>query len=107
MKKRTAKKNTTKKTSKYGYNVYGDRCIIKEVEIQKETVIDQYNAILDDIDTHQQKGIALEYTVTHSKDFTKEEIEYYGERFSLLMAFRARIRGTRFETAHITLPSAS
>ena len=107
MKKRTAKKNTNKKTPKYGRNVYGDRCIVKEVEIQKENVLEQYTAIVDDIDAHQQKGIALEYTVTHSKDFTEEEIKYYGERFSLLMAVRAQIRGTRFETAHITLPNAS
>ena len=107
MKKRTAKKNTNKKTPKYGCNVYGDRCIIKEVEIQKENVLEQYTVIVDDIDAHQQKGIALEYTVTHSKDFSKVEIEYYSDRFALLMAFRAQLRGTRFETAHITLPSAS
>ena len=107
MKKKNFKKNGSKKTPKYGRNVYGDQSILKEVEIQKETALNQYNAILDDIDAHQQKGIALEYTVTHSKDFTKEEIEYYGERFSLLMAFRAHFRGTRFVTAHITLPSAS
>ena len=107
MKKRNAKKNTNKKAPKYGYNVYGERCIVKEVEIQKENVLEQYTVIVDDIDAHQQKGIALEYTVTHSKDFTEEEIKYYGERFSLIMAFRAQIRGTRFETAHITLPNAS
>ena len=107
MKKRNGKKNTSKKAPKYGRNVYGDRCIVKEVEIQKENVLEQYTAIVDDIDAHQQKGIALEYTVTHSKDFTEEEIKYYGERFSLIMAFRAQIRGTRFETAHITLPNAS
>ena len=76
MKKRSAKKNNSKKSPKYGLNVYGERCIVKEVEIQKENVLEQYTAIVDDIDAHQRKGIALEYTVTHSKDFTEEEIKY-------------------------------
>ena len=55
MKKNKSKKNH--KVNRYnGRNVYGQRCIAKTVTLEKETALEQYLDILDDVEAHKRKG---------------------------------------------------
>ena len=96
MKKRNVKKNNSKKTPKYGRNIYGETCIVKEVTIQKETAFEQYMEIIKDVEAHEAKGIRIEYTVFHSKDLTTEEAKALNKKVANIAALRARSRGTTF-----------
>lgn len=63
MKKNKSKKNH--KVNRYnGRNVYGQRCIAKTVTLEKETALEQYLDILDDVEAHKRKGETLEYMRT-------------------------------------------
>lgn len=90
------KHNKKKSNGKVGRNIYGEFCIVKEVELQKATAFEQYMEILKDIEAHGAKGIRLEYTVICSRDFKEEDIQVLNETVSKIMALRAYARGARF-----------
>ena len=99
MKKNKSKKNH--KVNRYnGRNLYGQRCIAKTVTLEKETALEQYLDILDDVEAHKRKGETLEYTV-FSPGFTKEELEELNGAIERVMAFRARMNNTNFLTAEL------
>lgn len=99
MKKNKSKKN--RKVNRYnGRNVHGQRCIAKTVTLKKETALEQYLDILDDVEAHKHKGETLEYTV-FSPGFTKEEIEELHGAIERVMAFRAMMNKTNFLTAEL------
>ena len=56
MKKRI---HARKNAQKYGRNVYGERCIVKEITIQKEAANKQCIEIVKDIRDHAAKGLKL------------------------------------------------
>ena len=82
MKKRT---HARKNAQKYGRNVYGERCIVKDITIQKEAANKQCIEIVKDIRDHAAKGLKLEYTVFYAKDLTMEEIEAINVKMAMLM----------------------
>ena len=96
---RITKKNNSKKTPKYGFNVYGERCIVKEVTIQKETANEQCIAIVDDICAHERRGVKLEYTVYYSKELTPKEAEAICDRMKLFLDLRNQMGGRVFNKA--------
>ena len=100
------KHNKKKSNGKIGRNIFGERCIVKEVELQKETAFEQYMEILKDIEAHGAKGIRLEYTVICSKDFEEEDIQVLNETVSKIMALRAHSRSAMFAEVDLgKLPS--
>lgn len=50
-------KKQNKKNIKMSRNIYGQRCISKVVVLKKETAIDQYVEILNDIEQHKRMNI--------------------------------------------------
>lgn len=83
------KKQNKKKNNRIGRNIYGPKCIAKEVILNKETALDQYIEILNDIELHRQKGINLEYDVKMPTDvFSQEEITDMNRKMSNLMMLR-------------------
>ena len=95
-------KKSQKKHNKYnGRNIYGQRCIAKFVKLEKETALDQYLAIMADIEnTH---GEAIEYTID-SSCFTREEAIQFSNKITRIMELRARVKGLGFVTGDFTLP---
>ena len=81
---------------KIGRNIYGERCIVKEVELQKATAFEQYMEIIRDIEAHGAKGLRIEYTVICAKDFTEEDIVKLNETVAKITALRAYSRGAMF-----------
>ena len=90
------KKHTKRTNTKIGKNVFGETCIVKELEIQKETAFEQYMKIIKDIEAYSDRGIRLEYTVTFSKDMEQREIMELDETFAKITALRALSRGAGF-----------
>ena len=99
MKKRNVKKNNSKKSPKYGLNVYGERCIVKEITIQKDTANEQCIAIVDDIYAHERRGVKLEYTVYYSKELTLKEAEAIAARMKFFLDLRTQMGGRFFNKA--------
>ena len=94
-KPKKCKKNIRKNNNYNGRNVYGQPCIAKFVKLEKETALDQYLAILADIEN--ANGKAVEYTVD-SSCFTREEAEEFGKKAERIMELRARLRDVGFVT---------
>ena len=83
------KNKSMKKNSRSGRNVFGDKAIIKVIELEKETAITQYIEMLDDIERHSQMNITLEYEVRiDAKRYSKAEIEEINSNLRKLMMFR-------------------
>lgn len=83
MKKKNNKKS--QKNTRMGRNIYGQRCITKEVTLTKENAIDQYIEILDDIEWHRKLNINIEYDVITPDDvFSEEEIEELSRKMEIL-----------------------
>ena len=83
MKKKNNKKS--QKNTRMGRNIYGQRCITKEVTLTKENAIDQYIAVLDDIERHRKLNINIEYDVITPDDvFSEEEIEELSRKMEIL-----------------------
>ena len=95
MKKVKNGKKNVRKNNCNGRNVYGQPCIEKFVKLEKETALDQYLAILADIEN--ANGKAIEYTVD-SSCFTREEAIAFNDKLERIMALRARLRGVGFIT---------
>lgn len=103
-KQKNNKKNIRKNGIYNGRNIYGDPCIAKFVKLEKETAVDQYLAILADIEnTH---GKAIEYTVDGSC-FTREEAIEFNNKLTRIMKLRARLRGVGFVTGDFSIPQIS
>lgn len=82
-------KKQSKKNIQMGRNIYGQRCITKEVILKKETAIAQYIEVLDDIEQHRKMNINIEYDVKMPKDvFSNEEITELNKKMSNLMMLR-------------------
>ena len=87
MKKKNNKKS--QKNTRMGRNIYGQKCIAKEVILDKETALDQYIEVLNDIEQHRQMGTNIEYDVKMPKDvFSQEEIAELSRKMSALMMLR-------------------
>ena len=83
MKKKNNKKR--QKNTRMGRNIYGQRCITKEVTLTKENAIDQYIEVLDDIERHRKLNINIEYDVITPDDvFSEEEIEELSRKMEIL-----------------------
>ena len=95
MKKVKNGKKNVRKNNCNGRNVYGQPCIEKFVKLEKETALDQYLAILADIEN--ANGKAIEYTVD-SSCFTREEAIAFNDKLERIMALRASLRGVGFVT---------
>ena len=94
---KNGKKNTRKNNNYNGKNVYGQPCVAKFVKLEKETALDQYLAILADVEN--ANGNAIEYTVD-SSCFTREEAIAFSEKLERIMELRARLRGVGFVTGN-------
>lgn len=82
-------KKNMKKSNRIGRNIYGQKCIAKEVTLNKETAVEQYIEVLNDIELHRQKGINIGYDVKMPKDvFAQEEIVAMNRKMSNLMMLR-------------------
>ena len=87
------KKNTKKNARKNNYNgrnVYGQRCIAKSVKLEKETAVEQYLAILADLEAHY--GEPIEYTIDASCFNDEEAVAFY-KKMTRIMALRTSVRG--------------
>ncbi len=93
-----------RKNSYNGRNVYGQRCIAKFVKLEKETAVDQYLAILADLDTSKEKTV--EYTFD-SSCFTREEAIEFSKKITRIMALRSNLIGKPYVSVDITLPRFS
>ena len=68
-------KKQNKKNNHAGRNIFGQKCITKEVILNKENALEQYLEVLNDIEQHRQLGINIEYDVKLPKDvFSQDEI---------------------------------
>ena len=56
-------KKQNKKNNHAGRNIFGQKCITKEVILNKENALEQYLEVLNDIEQHRQLGINIEYDV--------------------------------------------
>ncbi len=102
--KKSYKNKNMRKNPYNGRNVYGQPCIAKFVKLEKETALDQYLAIMADIeDAH---GEAIEYTID-SSCFTREEAIAFSNKISRIMELRARLRGVGFVTGDFAIPQIS
>ena len=82
-------KKQNKKNNRAGRNVFGQKCIAKEVTLNKETALEQYLEVLNDIEQHRQLGINIEYDVKMPKDvFSQDEIDEMNRKMSNLMMLR-------------------
>ncbi len=63
------------KKEKFGRNVFGEVCIEKFLKLERETAIDQYIEMMNDIFSHKYK---IEYTVD-SSCFTTDEARKFFE----------------------------
>ena len=90
------KKSTKRTNTKVGKNVFGETCIVKEIEIQKETALEQFMKIIKDIEAYSDRDERLEYTVTYAKDMEQKEIMELDETFAKITALRALSRGAGF-----------
>ena len=83
-------KKQNKKNTKMGRNIYGQRCIAKVVVLKKETAIDQYVEILNDIKQHKKMNINVEYDIQMSKEiFSQEDINELNRKFNNLALLRS------------------
>ena len=83
-------KKQNKKNTRTARNIYGQKCIAKKVILSKETALDQYIEILNDIEQHRQMGINIEYDVKMPKDvFSNEEIAELNRKISNLTMLRS------------------
>ena len=80
------KKKQNIKRSK-GYNIYGQRCEVRTVTLNKETALKQYIEILDEIEIARAEGRKLEYTVYYS-GMTKDEINSVMDFVTRLLTMR-------------------
>ena len=82
-------KKQNKKNNRTGHNIFGQKCIAKEVTLNKETALEQYLEVLNDIEQHRQLGINIEYDVKLPKDvFSRDEIDEMNRKMSNLMMLR-------------------
>ena len=82
-------KKQNKKNNHAGRNIFGQKCITKEVILNKENALEQYLEVLNDIEQHRQLGINIEYDVKLPKDvFSQDEIDEMNRKMSNLMMLR-------------------
>lgn len=82
-------KKQNKKNNRAGRNIFGQKCIAKEVTLNKENALEQYLEVLNDIEQHRQMGINIEYDVKMPKDvFSQDEIAEMNRKMSNLMMLR-------------------
>ena len=95
MKKSKRKNKRNHKSAKCnGYNVFGERCIEKELVLEKETAWEQFIDVIDDL---CDANSATEYTILFS-GFTAEEIEEFHRKAEKAMAMRAYFRNAEFSS---------
>lgn len=83
-------KKQNKKSCRTGRNIFGQRCIAKEVTLTKENAITQYIEVLNDIEQHKKMNINIEYDVKIPKDvFSKEEIAALTQKLVNLTMLRS------------------
>ena len=83
------KKQIKKNMKKNARNIFGEKCIAKEVILNKETALEQYIEILNDLELHRQMGINIEYDVKMPKEvFSEEEIDEMNRKMNVLMMLR-------------------
>ena len=99
--KKQNNKHVRKDSIYNGRNIYGERCIAKFVKLEKETAVDQYLAILADLEANH--GQTIEYTIDCSC-FTREEGIAFNDRMTKICELRTRMRGLPFATGNVTLP---
>lgn len=82
-------KKQNKKNNHAGRNIFGQKCITKEVILNKENALEQYLEVLNDIEQHRQLGINIEYDVKMPKDvFSQDDIDEMNRKMSNLMMLR-------------------
>ena len=82
-------KKQNKKNNHAGRNIFGQKCITKEVILNKENALQQYLEVLNDIEQHRQLGINIEYDVKMPKDvFSQDDIDEMNRKMSNLMMLR-------------------
>ena len=90
MKNSKRKNNRNHKSAKY--NIFGQRCIEKELVLEKETAWEQFVEVIDDL---CDANSATEYTIRLS-GFTPEEAEAFMKKAESTMAMRAYFRNLGF-----------
>lgn len=97
MKKSNRKSKKNRKNHKCnGYNVFGERCIEKELLIVKETAWEQFMGVIDDFNN---ADYSVEYTFTYS-GFSDEELKEFMKKVEKTMAVRAYFRNGEFRKFH-------
>ena len=82
-------KKQNKKNNHAGRNIFGQKCITKEVILNKENALEQYLEVLNDIEQHRQLGVNIEYDVKMPKDvFSQDDIDEMNRKMSNLMMLR-------------------
>lgn len=82
-------KKQNKKNNHAGRNIFGQKCITKEVILNKENALEQYLEVLNDIEQHRQLGINIEYDVKMPKDvFSQDDIDEMNRKMGNLMMLR-------------------
>ena len=85
------------KNNRTGRNIYGQRCIAKEVILTKENAIAQYIEVLNDIEQHKKMNINIEYDIKMPKDvFAREEIAELNRKLSNLTMLRSGMLNVPF-----------
>ena len=92
MKKSKRKNNRNHKSAKY--NIFGQRCIEKELVLEKETAWEQFIEVIDDL---CNANSTTEYTIRLSGFAPKEAEEFIGKA-ERAMAMRAYFRNAEFSS---------
>ena len=69
------KHQTNKKNNRYnGYNVYGQRCEVRTVKLNKENALEQCLEVMRKVEIAQREGRKLEYTLDWTAISNEERI---------------------------------
>lgn len=85
-------KKNRKKKNQHNRNVFGEPCISKVIKFEKETAIQQFLKIQEDLESSKN---LIEYTVDLSC-FDKSEIEAFTSQITKIMELRSHFNGKGF-----------
>ena len=91
--KKNSKKNQ-KRTNRYnGYNVYGQRCEVITVKVDKDNALAQCLEILRNVEIAQAEGRRLEYTLEWG-NLSRDEVAHVSEELEKIVRLRNYLVGS-------------
>ena len=98
------KKSTKKNAHKNNYNgrnIYGQRCIVKSMKLEKETAVEQCLEILADLEANRE--LRTEYTIDCTC-FNAEECIELNRSIARILELRTKMSRPLFPAGDLPLP---